>query len=71
VPLTGETRLGPVSRGWFVRDASRDLLVVALLVVLTVGINLPLLTKYPAPASDEANFVDPAVTLLRHGVLSD
>ena len=52
------------------RDARRDLLVVALLVVLTVGVNLPLLAKYPAPASDEANFVDPAVTLLRHGVLA-
>jgi len=30
---------------------------------------LPLLTKYPAPGSDEPGFVDPAITLLNEGYL--
>ena len=52
-------------------DRSRgEWLVVALLVALTLGINLPLLTRYPSPAADEATFVDAAVTLARHGVLA-
>jgi hypothetical protein len=52
-------------------DRSRgEWLVVTLLVALTVGINLPLLTRYPSPAADEASFVDAAVTLARHGALA-
>ena len=41
--------------------------LAAVLVCLLACV--PLLTKYPAPGSDEPGFVDPAITLLNHGYL--
>jgi dolichyl-phosphate-mannose-protein mannosyltransferase len=53
-----------------VTDRRSDRLSAALLIVLTVGINLPLLPRYPSPGGDEPGFIDSAVTLATRGFLA-
>ncbi|MDR3710163.1 MAG: glycosyltransferase family 39 protein [Capsulimonadaceae bacterium] len=48
---------------------SEDLARGFLLVLLAFAASLPLLMKLPAPFIDEPGFIDPVVTLLRHGYL--
>jgi 4-amino-4-deoxy-L-arabinose transferase-like glycosyltransferase len=52
-----------------VTDSTRDRFLPVLLVFLTISVNLPLLTRYPAPGGDEPGFVDAAVTLATRGFL--
>jgi hypothetical protein len=67
--VAGLDRAAPVRADHTWSARTRDRIFAVLLATLTVSINLPLLTRYPSPAADEASFVDAAVTFARHGVL--